>query len=118
MVFLKGAFKRPKKQALKLYDQSKSVAKVIQLLSYPTRKALYKWIATRDDPPKKRWNETSNHLRHPSFKIKMNTIDRCFELGENVKLVSEEIEYNVQRDKYSLQLLLKSLKLSRSSYYY
>ena len=88
-----------KKHAMKLYDQYKSVTKVIQCLGYPTRKALYIWIATRDDPAKqrsqrKKWNNTPSHLRHPSVEIKMEAIHRCFELGENVQLVSEEIGYS------------------------
>lgn len=85
-------------QALKLYDQSKSVTKVIQCLGYPTRQALYSWIAARDAPPKpkaprKKWNNTPDHPMHPSVELKMDVIDRCFRLGENVQLVSEEIGY-------------------------
>lgn len=58
-----------KKKALNLYDQSKSITKVIQRLGYPTRRTLYDWIATRDAPLKKRpprekCNNTPNHLRH------------------------------------------------------
>ena len=41
-----------KKRALKLYDQYKSITKVIQCLGYPTRQALYRWGAIRDLPPK------------------------------------------------------------------
>lgn len=68
-------------QALKLYDQSKSVTKVIQCLSYPTRQALYAWIAARDAVPKpkvprKKWNNTPNHPLHPSADFKMQVIRR------------------------------------------
>ncbi len=50
-------------KALKLYDQSKSVTKVIQCLGYPTRQALYAWIAARDafpkpKAPRKQWNNS------------------------------------------------------------
>lgn len=85
-------------QALKLYDQTKSVTKVIQCLGYPTRRALYNWIATRDAVPKpkatrKRWNNTPDHPMHPSVELKMDVIHRCFELGENLQLISGEIGY-------------------------
>lgn len=36
----------------------------------------------------------SEHPRNPSFEIKMDTIHRCFELGESVKSVSEDIGYS------------------------
>ena len=90
--------KYQKHQALKLYDQSKSVTKVIQCLGYPTRQALYNWIAasnvvTKQKAPRKKWNNTSEHPMHPSVEIKMEAIRRCFEHGENVQLVSEEIGY-------------------------
>ena len=85
--------------ALQLYDQSNSVSKVIQQLGYPTRQRLYDWIAERDSPPKRKaprrkYNNTPNHPRHPSLELKLETIRRCFKLGENVQLVSEEIGYS------------------------
>jgi len=88
-----------KKQALLLYDQLKSVTKVIQRLEYPTRQSLYNWISARDGPPKekaprKRLNNIPGHRLHPSYEIKMNAIYRCFELGVNVQFVSEEIGYS------------------------
>lgn len=99
--------------ALQLYDQSKSVSKVIQQLGYPTRQRLYDWIAERDSPPKRKatrrkYNNTPNHPRHPSLELKLDTIRRCFELGENVQLVSEEIGYSrasiyIWRKKYILE---------------
>lgn len=60
---------------------------------------LYEWIAERDAPPKSKakrckYNNTQNHPRHPSLKLKLDTIHRCFVLGENVQLVSEEIGYS------------------------
>ncbi len=91
--------KYQQKQALSLYDQYQSVTDVIQKLGYPTRQALYNWIRARSNPIKKkrdrcRWNNTPDHPLHPSVELKMQTIKRCFELGENVKLVSEEIGYH------------------------
>lgn len=99
-----------RERALKLYDQCKSVSKVVQMLGYPTRKRLYDWIAERNSPPKsklprKRFNNTPEHPRHPPLQLKLETIHRCFELGESVQLVSEEIGYSrssiyIWRKKY------------------
>jgi len=88
-----------RKKALQLYDQCKSVSKVIQELGYPTRKTMYCWIAERNTPPcskapRRSVNNTPDHPMHPSTKLKLETIRRCFELGENVQLVSEEIGYS------------------------
>ena len=91
---LKGAVKvyseRQKNRAIKLYYQLKSVTKVIQCLGYPTRQALYTWIVVRDSPPKikaskKKWNNKPVHPRHPPLELKLATVHRCFELGENVQ---------------------------------
>lgn len=102
-----------REKALQLYDQCKSVSKVIQQLGYPTRKRLYGWISERDSPlfskaPRQKYNNTPDHPRHPSLKLKLETIHRCFELGENVQLVSEEIGYSrtsiyTWRKKYILK---------------
>ena len=85
-----------KNQALGLFDQTKSVTKTIQMLGYPTSQALYQWIRTRshpskERPPRKKWNNTPEKPLHPSVKVKLEVLHRCFEMGENVKLVSEEI---------------------------
>lgn len=105
--------KYQRKKALQLYDQLKSVSKVIQQLGYPTRKRLYDWIAERNAPSKtkavrNKYNNTPNHPRHPSVELKLDTIHRCFMLGENVQLVSEEIGYSrasiyIWRKKYILK---------------
>ena len=34
------------------------------------------------------------HPRNPSLNVKLNAIHRCFELGENIKYVSEDIGYS------------------------
>lgn len=102
-----------KKRALKLYDQHKSVTKVIQRLGYPTRSALYMWITVRNSAPRikvprKKWNNKPAHPIHPPHELKLAIIHRCFELGENVKWVSEEIGYSrasiyTWRKKYILK---------------
>jgi len=105
--------KYQRKKALQLYDKCKSISKVIQKLGYPTRQRLYDWIFERDYPPgkktlRRKYNNTPDHPRHPSLKLKLETIHRCFELGENVQLVSEEIGYSrasiyTWRKKYILK---------------
>jgi transposase-like protein len=105
--------KYQREKALQLYDQCKSVSKVIQQLGYPTRKRLYDWIAERNSPegikpPRRKINNAPDHPRHPLLKLKLDTIHRCFELGENIQLVSEEIGYSrasiyIWRKKYILK---------------
>ena len=105
--------KYQRKKALQLYDQCKSISKVIRKLGYPTRQRLYDWIFERDSPPgnktpRRKYNNTPDHPRHPSLNLKLETIHRCFELGENVQLVSEEIGYSrasiyTWRKKYILK---------------
>jgi len=39
-------------------------------------------------------NNTATHPQHPSIEIKLETLKRCFENGEDVKAVSLEIDYS------------------------
>ncbi len=83
--------------ALKVYHQCGSVTTSIRVLGYPIQRALYAWIANEgsvkpDQKPLKHVN-TAEHPRNPSAKVKMDTIHRCFELGENLKFLSEDIGY-------------------------
>jgi len=57
--------------ALQVYHQCGYVTNTIRMLGYPTRRALYTWIENEgvQKPPR----------------------NRCFELGESIKYVSEEI---------------------------
>jgi transposase-like protein len=41
-----------------------------------------------------RGKNTPEHPRHPPAELKMEVIHRCFECGEDVKSVSEEIGYS------------------------
>ena len=48
---------------------------------------------------------TAEHPRNPPVEVKMDAIHSCFELGENIKCVSEEIGYSrasiyIWRKKY------------------
>lgn len=84
-----------KEQALTLYDQYKSVTKVIQSLGYPTRQTLYKWIEESSSPAKaEKQNTAKKRPRCPSANLKLEALHRCFELGENIQSVSEELGYS------------------------
>lgn len=81
--------------ALKVYHQCGSVTTTIRVLGYPTRRTLYTWITNEEAvkperKPLKRIN-TAEHPRNPPIEVKMDAIHRCFELGESIKSVSEDI---------------------------
>ncbi len=83
--------------ALELYHQCGSVTKTLQLLGYPSRGALYGWID--DEGTLKRPRKvlkiinTQAHPLKPPVEVKLDALHRCFELGESVKSVSEDIGY-------------------------
>lgn len=88
-----------KEVALKVFRQTNSVSGTIQILGYPTRRQLYNWIATENSPPKERKPlpriaNPPEHPRNPSLDVKINAIKRCFECGESIKSVSEDIGYS------------------------
>jgi len=65
-------------------------------------------LRLRKKVPRKRFHNTPEHPRHPPIEVKLQTIHRCFELGESVQLVSEEIGYSrasiyTWRKKYILK---------------
>lgn len=85
-------------KALKVYHTTKSVGKTIQILGYPTRRQLYSWINNEGKvaPDRKqlpKFNNPADHPRNPPAEIKLNAIKRCFEIGESIQSVSEEIGY-------------------------
>ncbi len=86
-----------KEIALKLYHECGSVTETTRILGYPTRRTLYSWIANEKmkKPERKTLQNinTAEHPRNPPVEVKLDTIHRCFELGESVKSVSEEIGY-------------------------
>ena len=89
--------KEKKDVALKVYHQCNSVTKAIRILGYPTRRTLYTWVTNEGvDRPERKTLEninTSQHPRNPPPNVKMEAIRRCFEFGESVKSVSEDIGY-------------------------
>ena len=91
--------KEQKDIALQIYHQTESVTETIRILGYPTRRNLYTWIAEENTPPKTRKeypviNNPPDHPRNPPLEVKLDAIHRCYELGENIKYVSEDIGYS------------------------
>lgn len=86
-------------RALEVYEETKSVTKTIQRLGYPSRRqTLYNWINRKRLLPEEkstfRGLNTAEHPRHPSLDLKLEALHRCFELGEDVQSVSQEIGYS------------------------
>ena len=118
-----------KVRALQLYEQTHSVTETIRILDYPERATLYRWISEKGQPEKvrstKRGENTPDHPRHPSVEVKLQVLHRCFEHGEDVKSVSEEIGYSRAsiynwRRKYlqrgRLHSGIRQMILARNSY--
>ena len=84
--------------ALQVYHQCGPVTNTIRMLGYPTRRALYTWIENEgvQKTPRKVLDNTNTatHPRNPPAGAKMDAIHRCFELGESIKYVPEEIGYS------------------------
>ena len=86
-----------KKKALQLYDETGSISKVIQKLGYPSRQNMYTWIRNRYIERKRRkidYTDSPDLRRHPSLETKLEILHRCFEEGEEIKLISEEYGYS------------------------
>ena len=87
-----------RKQALEAYEDTQSVTQTIRLLGYPGRQTLYKWLSEQNQrkqvKSRYRGENTQAHPRHPAVKIKLEAIRRCFEDGEDVQSVSDEIGYS------------------------
>ena len=87
-----------KKKALELFDKTKSIAEVIRRLGYPSKQAMYTWIANRNKPWRApsgfRGINTAEHPRHPSAELKFSAFKACFEEGKDVQLVSAQIGYS------------------------
>ena len=87
-----------KEKALAMYDATQPIAEVIRRLGYPSKQALYTWIANRDKPWQKpngfHGVNTAEHPRHPSVNLKISAIRACFEEGNDVQLISAQIGYS------------------------
>ncbi|MEL7622190.1 MAG: IS3 family transposase [Clostridiales bacterium] len=88
--------RRQMNEALNLYHQCGSVTETIQKLGYPARRTLYIWIDDEDTPREPRKTPTANAVsspRYASLEVKTEALRRCFEEGERVESVAEDIGY-------------------------
>ncbi|MCR5694578.1 MAG: IS3 family transposase [Clostridia bacterium] len=100
-------------KALEVYEETKSIIKTMRLLGYPARRqTLYNWINRKRLLPENRTTfrgyNTAEHPRHPPLELKLDVIRRCFENGEDVQSVSNEVGYSTAsiyawRRKYILK---------------
>lgn len=87
------------RKALKVYEETKSVTKAMTILGYPARRqTLNNWIHRKRILPEERsifrvYN-TKDHPRHHSLEQKLQILHRCFEMGEDVQSVSNEVGYS------------------------
>ena len=85
-------------KALHVFHEIESVTDTVHRLGYPSRKHLYTWIRNEEKTKEKRkklkLKNTTEHPRNPSAEFKLQVLRRCFENGESVKSVSEEIGYS------------------------
>lgn len=90
------------REALEVYEETKSVTKTITVLGYPARRqTLYSWINRKRILPEGkstfRGYNTGDYPRHPPLEQKLQIFNRCFETGENVQSVSNEVGYSTAR---------------------
>lgn len=85
-----------KQQTHTLYDETSSTAKVPNKPGYPTRQNMYTWHKNRNIEKKASvdYSNTPDHKRHPSLKLKLSIIHRCFEDGKEIKSMSKETGYS------------------------
>ena len=85
-------------KALRMYHRIGSVTDTVRRLGYPSREQLHNWIRNEGKPRGKRkkpnCKNTIEHPRNPPAEFKLEVLRRCFEKGDSVKLVSEEIGYS------------------------
>ena len=66
-----------KQQTLSLYNETGSIAKVINKPGCPTRQNIYTWIKNRNIKKKKKasvdYSDTPEHRRHPSPELKLSS---------------------------------------------
>lgn len=86
-----------KSKALQLYDETGSIAKVINKLGYPSRQNMYTLTKNRNIEIKRKkydFIDSPSHRRHPSLETKLEILHRCFEDGNDIKSISEEYGYS------------------------
>ena len=83
-----------KKEALSYYHQCSSVSETIKHLGYTSKTNLKRWIS-EEGLPKKPRQVQDRSMGPATFAERMNAIHRCFELGEDIYLVSKDINRDV-----------------------
>lgn len=91
--------KQQKNKAIELYKTTASISETIRILGYPTRRQLYNWIYESKQKFQKECNKqnyinTASHPRNPPIDVKLEAIRRCFENGESISSVSQDIGYS------------------------
>ena len=90
--------KEQRAKALCIYHRIGSVTDTVRRLGYPSREHLYTRIRnegkTKEKRKKLNLKNTTEHPRNPPAEFKLKVLRRCFENGESVKSVSEEIGYS------------------------
>lgn len=92
-------------RALEVYSVTGSISQTIQQMGNCfSRQTLYQWIAQQHSSPSQRKKKvllnTASHPAIPTAEFKLKVIKRCFEKGEMVKDVAEEIGYARQTIYY------------------
>lgn len=93
------------KQALALYHQCKSPTQVKRQLGYPSRPGLQKWLAAEGKPkPPRKPYDPNKHPEGTPLEVKLCAIHRCYDLGERVQLVADEIGYSCSAIKHWIEV--------------
>ena len=77
--------------ALVLYRELKSLPKVVESLGYPSEGTLASWVHKYPEVVTPKAHK--RHIRAP-INVKLDAIRRCYENGETLKSVAEEIGYS------------------------
>ena len=86
-------------KALESYEAKKTATKTLTILGYPAhRQTLYnliniKWIPLEGKSTFRRYH-TEDSPQHPPLEQKLQVLHRCFEMGEDVQSVSNEVGYS------------------------
>ena len=85
-------------KALDYYQTCHSQTQTILALGYPHRHTLQKWLLNNGErkqrkPPRVDYSET--HPRYPSTSFKISAVHRCIHSNDKVKLVAEQIGYDI-----------------------
>lgn len=77
--------------ALKIYHEEKSSARTRQILGYPSKECLRKWIMAENRLSEPKRPASRHKTKNASYNEKINSIHRCYDLGEALSLVAQEL---------------------------